>query len=201
MSPPVPSSSPKLSTLLTALPSSPNNAATPSPLPQSSFDLSLWGIQSKASCAFQADVISRDKMRVCTKIQRQIHNHYKTNFNLLALFLGSVSMTVNPSSPVVDETMESSINLRAAIPRIAAATALAVDAAILMLSCPSASPPLPHTSTLSEHTINHSTATLGFANVRPIQMRSIDTLFHKKRILIGDRTGARKSHTTRMTGH
>ena len=110
-------------------------------------------------------------------------------------------MTVNPSSPVVDETMESSINLRAAIPRIAAATALAVDAAILMLSCPSASPPLPHTSTLSEHTINHSTATLGFANVRPIQMRSIDTLFRKKRILIGDRTGARKSHTTRMTGH
>ena len=76
-------------------------------------------------------------------------------------------MTIDLSSSVVDETMEFSIDLRVAIPLIAAATALAVDA-LPILSRPSAPPPLPHASTLAKHTINHSTATWGVADVRPM---------------------------------
>ena len=174
MLPLIPLLPPELSILLTASLLSPTDAAMPSPLPQSSCDLSLHYIQSNASRAFQAAVISRDKMRACIKIQHQIGAHYKTNFNPLALFLRSVSMTNDPLLPVVDETMESSINLRDAIPWIAAATALAVDA-LLMLSHPSVSLPLPHMSTLSKHTINHSTAMWRVADVWPMQMKSIDT--------------------------
>lgn len=172
------------------------------------FALTLQRKQREFVKSFRAATLSRRRLRASCLIQRfarGIHGWVYTTITLpLALPLPSTDVIgddIITAATTMDDGPDPLADIRQHIPRLAASTARAIDALRLAeASFDTATNELPSAITLEDNLQLLSTLVWGIPQLRPMQLRSLVTVLHKKRIIVVDKTSGGKSHSIRMLG-